>query len=179
MTLVRLLCGAALALGLVASPATAQEGDVLAPARAGQLQCFEPNVAAKTCQSLGGYTFHANGGIDNIAEILLMPSPVIVMRASGPVTVENNAICGPLRAEDIQNATFTIDGVAANAEEAAQLKAAMTQQLAPMFGVQNCLTLTPDGEGFRAESTVAGAPRPELTQRAIWVGASDGWRVAP
>jgi len=177
--LVRLLGGAALALGLMTAPALAQSGDVLAPARAGQLQCFEPNVAAKTCQSLGSFVFHANGSIDNVAEILLMPSPAIVMRASGPVTVENNAICGPLRAEDIEAATFTINGAAASAEESAQLKAAMGQQLAPMIGVQNCLTLTSDGDGLRADSTIGGTSRPDLTQRAIWVGANDGWRVAP
>lgn len=177
--LVRLVSGAALALGLMASPVLAQSGDVLAPARAGQLQCFEPNAAAKTCQSLGSYVFGASGSIENVAEILLMPSPLIVMRASGPVTFENGAICGPLRAEDIANATFTVNGAPASEEEATQLKAAMQEQLAGMFGVQNCLTLTPDGDGFRAESTIGGAPRPDLTQRAIWVGANDGWRVAP
>lgn len=177
--LVRLVGGAALVLGLMAAPASAQDGDVLAPARAGQLQCFEPNVAAKTCQSLGSFTFHANGAIDNGAEILLMPSPVIVMRASGPVTVENNAICGPLRAEDIANATFTVNGAPASAEEAAQIRGAMQQQLAPMIGVQNCLSIAPEGDAFRANSTIAGTPRPELSQRMLWVGANDGWRVAP
>lgn len=177
--LVRLMSCAALALGLMTSPAVAQTGDVLAPARAGQLQCFEPNVAAKTCQSLGSFVFHADGSIDNVAEIVLMPSPVIVMRASGPVTVENNAICGPLRAEDIANASFTLNGAAASAEETAQLRGAMSQQLAPLFGVQNCVTLTPDGDGLRAESTIGGTPRPEIAQRAIWVAADAGWRVAP
>jgi hypothetical protein len=177
--LVRLVSGAALALGLMASPVMAQTSDVLAPARSGQLQCFEPNAAAKTCQSLGSYVFGADGAIENVAEILLMPSPLIVMRASGPVTVENGAICGPLRAEDIANATFTVNGSPASAEEATQIRAAMQQQLAPMIGVQNCITLTPDGGGFRADSTIAGAPRPDLTQRTIWVDANDGWRVAP
>ena len=176
--LVRLMGGAVLALGLMAAPAIGQSGDVLTPARSGQLQCFEPNVAAKTCQSLGSYVFHADGRIDNVAEILLMPSPVIVMRASGPVTVENNAICGPLRAEDIEAATFTVNGAAASAEETAQLKAAMNQQLAPMIGVQNCLSLAAEGDGLRANSVIGGRARPELSQRMIWVGANDGWRVA-
>lgn len=177
--LVRVMGGAALALGLMVAPVSAQDGDVLAPARTGQLQCFEPNVAAKTCQSLGGYTFHANGGIDNTAEILLAPSPVIIMRATGPVTVENNAICGPLRAEDIDNATFTINGAPAGEPEAANLRAAMRQQLAPLIGVQTCVSLTQEGDIFRTNSTIAGTLRPELAQRMIWVGANDGWRVAP
>lgn len=177
--LVRVMGGAVLALGLMAGGALAQSGDVLAPARAGQLQCFEPNAAAKTCQSLGSYVFHASGAIDNVAEILLAPSPVIVMRATGPVTIENNAICGPLRAEDIAAATFTVNGAAASDADTAQMRAAMQQQLAPMIGVQNCMTAVADGDGFRADSTVGGTPRPELSQRMIWVGATDGWRVAP
>lgn len=177
--LVRMMGGAVVALGLMAAPAAAQNDDILAPARAGQLQCFEPNAAAKTCQSLGSYVFHANGAIDNVAEILLAPQPVIVMRASGPVTVENNSICGPLRAEDIAAATFTVNGAAASDAEAGQIRSAMQQQLAPMIGVQNCMTAVADGEGFRADSTIGGTPRPELSQRMIWVGANDGWRVAP
>lgn len=177
--LVRVLGGAVLALGLIATAAAAQDGDVLAPARAGQLQCFEPNVAAKTCQSLGSFAFHPNGVIDNAAEMVLMPQPLIVMRATAPVTLQNNAICGPITSADIDRATFTINGAAASAEESAQLKAAMQQQLAPMFGQETCLTLTPVDGGFRADSTVAGTARPDLAQRVIWVGANDGWRVAP
>lgn len=177
--LVRVLGGAMLALGLMASAAAAQEGDVLAPARAGQVQCFEPNAAAKTCQSMGSYIFHPNGVIDNVAEMVLMPSPLIVMRATAPVTLQNNAICGPITAADIERATFTINGAPASAEESAQLKAAMQQQLAPMFGQEACLTLTPVDGGFRADSTLAGTPRPDLVQRMIWVSANDGWRAAP
>lgn len=178
--LARLVGGVALAFGLMAAPAAAQNLDVLTPARAGQLQCFEPNVAAKTCQSLGGFAFNADGAAVNAAEILLMPQPLIVMRASSTVTFEgDNSICGPLRREDIEAATFSVDGAPATPEQTAQLKAAMQEQLAPMFGVQTCMTLTQDGEGLRAHSIVGGTPRPELSQRMIWVGANDGWRVAP
>ena len=177
--LVRLFGASALALGLFASPASAQENDVLAPARAGQLQCFEPNVANKTCASLGGYSFAADGAIQNVAEILIMPSPLIVMRVSAPVTVRNNAVCGPLSAADIDRATFTVGGALATVEEATQIKAAMQQQLAPMIDVETCMTLTPNGDVLRADTTLGGTPRPDLSQRVIWVGANDGYRVAP
>ncbi|MBK8544536.1 MAG: hypothetical protein IPL62_13885 [Caulobacteraceae bacterium] len=129
--LLRVLGGIALALGLLAAPAAAQTADVLAPARAGQLQCFEPNVTAKTCQSLGGYTFQANGVIDNPAQVLISPSPAIIMTINSPVAVRNNAICGPLAAADIQRATFTIDGAPAERNRHGRNSfAALTQQLA-------------------------------------------------
>jgi hypothetical protein len=176
--LVRLF-GAAVALGWFALPALAQTDDVLAPARAGQLQCFEPNFADKTCASLGGYSFGADGVILNSAQILIMPSPVILMRVSAPVTVRNDAICGPLNAADIDRATFTVNDAPATTEEATQIKAAMQRQLAPMFGVESCMTLTPNGDVLRADTTLAGTARPDLSQRVIWVGANDGYRVAP
>jgi hypothetical protein len=159
--------------------AQAQDGDVLGPARQGQLQCFEPNVAAKTCQSIGGYTFNANGVIDNTADVLIMPQPVIVMRVTAPVTLRGGAICGPLTTADIERATFTIDGAAASAEDTQAIKTALTQQLAPMLNVETCITLTPVDGGFRADSVMAGTPRPELSQRVVWVRPEDGYRVAP
>ena len=81
------MLGLVIGLSLSATPASAQTADVLAPARQGQLQCFEPNVTAKTCQSLGGYMFAANGVIDNVAWVLIMPQPVVIMRISSPVVV--------------------------------------------------------------------------------------------
>ncbi len=177
--LLRVLGGIALVLGLLAAPAAAQTADVLAPARAGQLQCFEPNVTAKTCQSLGGYTFQANGVIDNPAQVLISPSPAIVMRISNPVTVRNGAICGPLTAADIARATFTVDGAPASESDTTEIRSSLTQQLSQMFGHESCLTLTPDGDGFRASTTMNGVPQPQQTQRVIWVGANDGYRVAP
>ncbi|MEZ5960806.1 MAG: hypothetical protein R3C30_10340 [Hyphomonadaceae bacterium] len=177
--LARLIGGAALAFGLMAAPAPAQQADVLGPARAGQLQCFEPNVSAKTCQSIGGYTFNTNGVIDNTAQVLVMPQPVIVMNVTSPVTVRNNAICGPLTAEDIQRASFTIDGAPASAADTAEIRSGLTEQLAPILNVEGCVTLTPDGDGFRADTSINGAPQPQLVQRVIWIGANDGWSVAP
>jgi hypothetical protein len=48
-----------------------------------------------------------------------------------------------------------------------------------MLNLESCMTLTPNGEMLRAETSIAGRPQPQLTQRVIWVGANDGYRVAP
>ncbi|MGQ0531204.1 MAG: hypothetical protein ACT4OF_00760 [Caulobacteraceae bacterium] len=170
----------AIAVGLFAgAPAAAQSAEVLAPAREGRLQCFEPNVAQKTCQSIGGYTFNADGAIDNAADVLTMPSPVIIMRVNSPVTVRDNAICGPLTAADIDRATFTIDGAPANEQDTSDIRAAMTEQLGPMLNVELCMTLTPVDGGFRADTRVGGIERPDQVQRVIWVRPEEGYRVAP
>ncbi|ANP44682.1 hypothetical protein [Candidatus Viadribacter manganicus] len=173
------LLGLVVGLSLLAGTAHAQTTDVLAPARQGQLQCYEPNVASKTCQSLGGYTFAANGVIDNVAWVLIMPEPVVIMRISSPVVVRNNAICGPLSAADIARATFTIQGAPAGEADTRDIRAGLTEQLAPMLNQESCLTLTADGNGFRADTTIGGVPQPQQTQRVIWIGPNDGYRVAP
>ena len=175
----RALGAAALAAGIVcAAPASAQT-DVLAPAREGQLQCYVPNAPAKTCQSLAGYSFDAQGGIMSQGDVMVMPQPLIVMRVSTPVALRNGAVCGPISPEDLQRATFTIDGVAANETETQNIRAALAQQLAGLLNVDVCTTFTPESGGFRADATFNGAPRPEMTQRVIWVRPDDGWRVAP
>jgi hypothetical protein len=169
------ICGAL----MFGPPALAQSGDVLAPARQGQVQCFVPNVAAKTCQSIGSYAFNANGAIDNVSETLIMPAPLVVMRASAPVTVRNNAICGPLTAADIARATFTIDGRPATEQQTANIRAGLAQQLAPMFDVEMCVSVTAVDGGYRADSTVGGVARPDLAQPVLWVRPEEGYRVAP
>ena len=44
-----------------AAPAVA---DPLAPARIGDLQCYRPDPVRKTCRSLAGYAFAADGRLD-------------------------------------------------------------------------------------------------------------------
>jgi len=163
---------------LASGPAIAQT-DPLGPARQGQLHCYEPNTAAKTCQSIGGYTFAADGRIDNPADVLIMAEPLVVMRVSSAVTVREGAVCGPLSREDIERAEFTIDGAPASPEDTQAIRAALQDQLASMIDVDVCTTYTPDGDGFRADVTMAGAPRPELTQRVIWIRPEDGYSIGP
>src|SRR5580698_4644363 len=81
---------------LIPSVLVAAPDDPLAPARVGELQCYTPDTVRKTCSALAGYTF-GNGGIDNQAEVLLSPKPIIVMKTVSPVWVRACSVCGPLR----------------------------------------------------------------------------------
>lgn len=178
----RILVAAIIAAGtmITAAPASAQTEDVLAPARQGQLQCFAPDDARKTCQSLGGYAFRADGVIENAAQILVMPSPAIIMSVTSPVTVRNNAICGPLVEADINRATFTINGHPASEEHTTMMRSQLLSQMAEVLNVESCLTMTRgDDQSYLAETSMGGVVRPELGQRVLWVRPNDGWTVAP
>lgn len=174
-----LFAAAVFAAAIFPAYAQAQNADALAPARAGQLQCYAPNTAHKTCQSLAGYAFAADGTINNSADTLILQQPAIVMRTNVPVIVRSGAVCGPIRAEDLQGATFTIDGAPATAQQTETMRAQLAQQMAGILNVDICTTYVADGDGFRAEASFNGAPRPDLNQHVIWVGANDGWTVAP
>ena len=85
----------ALAFAL-AAVAPQQPADPLGPAREGRLQCHSPGAARKTCGAIATYSFAADGTISNQAEVMLNPSPLIVMRDQIPVVVRDGAVCGPL-----------------------------------------------------------------------------------
>ena len=153
--------------------------DPLAPARAGKGQCYAPHTARKTCQSIGWYSWQADGRISNRAELLVPSTPPVVLTVTSPVIVRGEAVCGPLRAEDIAAATVTVDGKPAPEEAAGQVRQLMIQAMQPFTGKEICTSYIADGEFLRAEATLDGVARPDLNQRVLWVSPSDGYRVAP
>lgn len=165
----------ALALAF-AVPALPQAADSLAPAREGQLQCYSPDVARKTCAALAGYTFATSGEILNQSEVMINPAPLIVMKDETPVVVRDGAVCGPMAGLD--GAVFHIEGAPADAETTEMIRGQVEAAFAEM-GTEGCTRYTPQGEGWLAEVAIDGQPRPELNQPGIWVSPSDGYSVRP
>lgn len=164
-------------MALFVAPAAHAQSEPLARARQGQVQCFEPDAANKTCAAIASYAFAADGTISNTSDVLIFPEPAIVMHITSPVTQRDGAVCGPIRQADIDTAQFSIDGQAASDENAQTIRGQMRDQLASMIGVEVCSRFVPDGNGFRAVATAGGRPQPD--QRVVWVSPSDGYRVAP
>lgn len=162
-----------------ATPTFAQGNDPLAPARQGQVQCYEPDVARKTCQSIGSFEFQENGVIQNTAVVLVMPNPVVIMRIVSPVTVRDGGICGPLKLEDINGAQFMINGQPATETDTQRFRTQFAQQMSPLIDVETCISLTPADGGFRADTAMNGRVRPELAQQLIWIRPEDGYTIAP
>lgn len=151
---------------------------MLAPARAGQLQCSEPDILARTCSALASYTQRADGAYDNGYRVLVVDDPVVVMTGSSPVRVRSDgAVCGPLTRADLDSATFTVSGFPASTEDAAALRGQLAEM--PDFVAEEvCTRYTSVGDGLRADVTLNGQARPN-SARVIWVRPEDGYRVAP
>ncbi|MCS6624504.1 hypothetical protein N0B44_16415 [Roseibacterium beibuensis] len=167
-----------LALTLALAPLAPLQSadDPLAPARSGQLQCHEPKAAEKTCAALAGYTFGADGVIINHAEIMLNPAPLIVMRDDEPVVVRDGAVCGPM--SGFEDAVFTVNGQPADPQMAEMVRGQVTAAFAAL-GTEGCTRYTPQGDGWLAEVSIDGQPRPEFNQTVVWVSPADGYTVRP
>ena len=170
------------ALGALVSsalPALAADDGPLAPARDGRGQCFNPNADAKTCVSIAWYGWDAKGFLVNHLDIAL-PSKdaAVVMTVEKAAVVKDGAVCSPIRVEDIVEAKFTVNGAPADDATTDHLRQLVVTGWAGVDRSLVCTTFTPDGDGFRADETMNGAARPDLTQHVIWIGKDDGWKVA-
>lgn len=166
---------AALATAALADP------DPLAPARGGQVQCYEPDVEQKTCESIGSYRFEPDGRIINKAEIALNEDVRIVVIAEGEVYVRNDAECSSDSVTPDHILSIEIDGAALSGADfdavRQQLATAMNEEIGEG---EYCSTYhsRPDGS-MVAKVTVAGEPRPDFTSTVRWVRREDGWRLQP
>lgn len=169
-----------LLIALLALAAAPQDAGPLEPGRAGKLQCYGPNIAAKTCTAIGGYRFEADGTIFNDARNQINATPAIVLHATGRVYVKDGAECARTdnRAEEITR--IDVDGTPLQGE---QFNAARTQIAANIGAVlgdgEFCSTYTPNPDGtLTASVSINGVARPEFESTVLWIEPDAGWTLA-
>lgn len=163
----------------VAVAFTAAGADPLAEGLAGKIQCYRPNVEKKTCGALSSYSTRRDGAILNTAEVMLSSNPVVVMRTTSTVTVKGEAVCGPVRKQDIDRATITVNGSELPDDKAVAARAQIAGAFKEMFGKEVCTAYVPNGDKFTAQVTLDGKLKPEYAQTVIWVKPEDGYTVGP
>lgn len=169
----------AVAAMLCSTPALAQNLGPIAPAAEGKLQCYSPDLVAKTCAGLGSFRFAPNGVIETRAEAVVSNSPAIIMRSVYTVRVKGRLECTKVRPRDVAAASFVVDGRLATPAETAALRSNIQSANTSVIGHEACEVYVPNGEALTARMIVAGAPRPDLDRKMIWVSPSDGFQVAP
>jgi hypothetical protein len=152
----------------------------LQPANDGKLECNSPNPAHRTCRSLATYKPRPDGRIDKTVVGLITPIPiVVVMTTVSQVMIKNGQVCGPLRREDYQAASFTFGGKPAPADQGRMLSDQMVQAMGPMIGTEVCIAYETSGGTTTARASFGGVRRPQADQTVIWVSPADGYKVAP
>lgn len=153
--------------------------DPLAPAASGMLQCYEPDTATRSCQSLASYSKRSDGKFDNRATVMLSPSPLTVMETVTLVEVDAGAVCGALRKQDIDVAVIWVNGSKLVEADAAVARDQIASGMAPLLDRRICTTYVPDGPQLLAKVTMNGTPLPALDEKVIWVAPTDGYKLAP
>ncbi|EGF90535.1 hypothetical protein ABI_35580 [Asticcacaulis biprosthecium C19] len=170
MTFLPLLVAALLAQDLPVDPLT--------PVQYGQVQCFSPDAATKTCNSIARFTPNGDG-YTNTATILLSSRPAMTITTTTQVHVRDGAVCGILRNEDVEAAKVKVDGRDLPPEEAMLVVAVVSDVVNDYVGQEVCTTYVAADSGLTAKATIQGSPQPELDQPMIWVSPSEGYTVAP
>jgi hypothetical protein len=169
----------AILLAMAPTPSGALAADPIAPAWAGQAQCYAPKVATKACASIGAYARDARGVIKNTAEVLLSVEPRIVMTTVAPVEIKGAAICGVIRQLDLDTAIFALNGALADNATAAAIRRSIAPGYASVLNREVCSTEVKVADGLVAQVTIDGARRPELDQPIRWISPAEGYAVKP
>jgi hypothetical protein len=151
----------------------------IAPAAEGQKQCYKPDTARKTCQSLAAYKNMPNGQIENTAIVLISSQPAIVMTTISPVSIKAGQVCGYIQSNDIATADFSVAGQPATTAQTKTLQQQLQIGMKSIFGHEICTTYTPEGGTFLAKATVDGVPQPTMQQEVIWVRPDEGYKASP
>lgn len=149
----------------------------LARAEAGQMQCYRPDVANKTCQSIASYARVSSGSYDNQALVAL--SRDATLETHTPVVLRRDAVCGFIRAKDMLAGTVRRHGNVLTPDAASPVLEKIAQAVAPFADKEVCTRYVPSGADFTAKISVAGTYRPEQDVKVKWIVSSDGYIVVP
>jgi hypothetical protein len=162
---------------LAAAAAGGQTADPVAPARAGKYQCVLPDREKKTCLGTTSYTISGDSYAAT-TRLFLAPTPLITMELRTKGTIKNGQFCETIRLADFEAGTVYMDGKPADAPTATAVKSQMAAAITPLDGKSTCSAIKPDADGLMLnELTVDGAPRPDLSQKFLWVSAADGYKL--
>ncbi|MBW8734716.1 MAG: hypothetical protein JF571_10490 [Asticcacaulis sp.] len=163
-----------------AAAAAAAYAPPLDPAASGQIQCYVPDTARKTCSSMAYYVARDDGSFDNRAVVLINKAPAVTLETTTRVGIKNGAVCGALRAEDIAAGKVSVSGRVMTPEEASPVLNSITQALGGVIGHEICTAFVPDASGkLTAQASMDGTRQAEQDQPVLWVAPSDGYTVAP
>lgn len=161
-------------------PAYKPVKDPLAPARAGKIQCHEPDLAAKTCRIMTWFSEGEGGGVQARQLTALSDSPALAAELRIGLTREGSAFCGVVN--ETYMAGFRIVSSRAPYPAADNRRYAILYREAMIGALWNrkaCsyLFARPDEDMQLEVGTVDGEFAGELMSSYVWIDANAGWRL--
>ena len=153
--------------------------DPLAPARKGQVQCYFPDLATKTCQGLATYEQTGPSAYSSRSVLLIDAAGPTTLETTSTVRARGNAECSMVRGSEALAGKVIVDGRQLPAREAKPTVARIASNLAPVNGREVCIRYEPVEDGtLMGHVTIGGVRRADLDQPIIWVNPSDGYSIA-
>lgn len=165
-----------IALGLLLAIQPAP--DPLAPARSGQVQCFQPDHARKTCNGIAVYRLTGDDRYSVRTTSFVEETGDLVVESEAPVRIARGAACATLMPANIEGARYRRGGVVLSDDEARPIMARLEAPVWTLFGKEFCTRYATIGGGLVAIVDIDGAATSQIAQRVAWVGPNDGYRVA-
>lgn len=162
-------------VGLAA--AVAQGTDPVTMTANGYLECTMPEESAKTCVSMASYRMLSDGSIISDDQLLLNVQPPVVLRTQSKVIRKGAQICATMTDKILADATLTIAGEPADAENARSWKQTIRERVGSLFGLEMCATYSGQTKYVTTISSVGGraARSQPITMR--WVRKSEGYSL--
>ena len=136
--------------------AAAAGADPLAEARAGKIQCVNPNLETRSCVGMSRYSVRSDGSFDSVTSMLVEPSPLVIMEVRSSGKVEGDAVCTVVRRADYERATMALEGGPVKAEVEQAIGSQISASISSMEGRNLCARDRPVGDAIVAEMTVDG-----------------------
>lgn len=161
----------------LAAAAAASDSDPLARARAGEVQCFHPDVLFKTCLSVERYEPAGSRYINRGANVVVTDD-VYVIETEVPAQVRGGAVCATMQAAQVMAGKVTLRGKPVPAEKNEAIAAELKKKLASVLGKEICSTYEAnDGGGYLATMKMTG--KPPMSAPFLWVKPSEGYKAGP
>lgn len=170
-------CGPALAQGEVAPRQITTSDELFDQARQGNSLCVSPDVDRALCGALLAYTFDGEVLLQR-SEVMLGGSPSVIMTITSPVSVRDGFVCRPFTQQQLDGASFAIDGRALTAVQSAGIRDWVATHYAVPLGGELCDARDELDGALQITVVVQAERRPDLgSTTAIWVRPDQAFRV--
>ena len=155
------------------------DDDPFGLAKSGKLECFAPDTDKKTCLDISHYTWQPDGTVLMEDEMAVSTHPLISMMVKSLGTVEGSSACVTVAGYSLKNVTFFKEGMPMSEEESVNYLQTANSKNAKLLGKKVCMDISPIGSLFITQFTVDDTPLPAATNRLKWIGADEGYVLAP
>lgn len=161
-------------------PAWKPVADPLAPARAGKIQCLDPDPAARTCRGMAWFDLRGDGSVVARQIIIFNNLPAYAAEARFRVKREGAALCGTLSdAEMASHRVVSSRAPCAPARDDRIVILFREEMLATLWNRKLCsYHYERAGDDLQQEvGTVDGVFAGELMSLYSWIDPKAGWRL--